>query len=222
MLLRIFNIIIAGLFIAAFFYLVKLIHNYKKGKNVKDIGVVAGYVLTLAVALFSISNAYRTISTAERTATIQSRPYVYLDGAMFKVYEDMRNKDDKHCEYFLFLKNSGNIPASNVLIDLEISYKNNAGGIFTLSTYRDDKDVVKINADKKPFTIATGNLSRISKGTLWINKEDADPINQARKQVYFHVIITYSAPGYSNKWTYEVKGSLLDSLPFQIEYERIL
>lgn len=189
-------------------------------ESIESIGIVIGCIVALATGFYSIHSANAALRSAERFATIQTRPYIYLEGMNFKVYDDMRNETDKHCEYELLLKNSGNIPASDVSMDLDVYFKNKEGNIFELSTYKTGKDIVCIPSDKKPFVIATGDLSRIRTGLLWINKEDADPIANGSKAVGFNIIITYSAPSYSNRWTYAINGELLAG-KFLIKDEKI-
>lgn len=200
---------VAGLLLLYACYLAhKIILAWRNDQDIDKSKIeIAALVLSLALAFFSIYSSNKTLEDSRKFFMIQTRPYVGILGAAINVQDggQLRNGVEKLCEYTIALKNYGNIPATDVASEINISFKNKQGDLVVLSTHP-RKDEILITPSTGPFFIGPGDTTRFITGTLYINQDDADPIKAGAKTVILDVKISYSASEYDTKWKYEISA----------------
>ena len=186
--------------------------NSAEKEKLRETGVLTGMLLSLAIAFYSIYNSNVSLQEAKKLAVIQTRPYITVEWVGFEISNDVnktRGSFEKSCEYLIFLRNTGSIPAEDVSVALTLSYKNKEGnGLFKLSNNPDVKDAIPIPSNSGVFMVSPGKIFRVTKGDLFIHKDDADDITSGSRPVIVNLHIVYSALAYGKKWEYSIDGEL--------------
>jgi len=231
MFLSVISIVLLVSVIILIAIMVILFFKNKKG-DIPHIGTIAGYLIALAAAIFSIYShgeslkqseklSRNALEQAENLSIIQTRPFIGIEQATLNVDDNQIRGDNKACMLTVFLKNYGHSPAKIISMDLDIVFSSKNIGMVKMSTHPYSKGASKIGLTTEGMIIGPGSASRNYVTKLWVNKEDTDLIKQGLVPIHFNITLSYSTLGLKKAWGYKIDGELFSGSNISIFKEEL-